>query len=377
LHYFGTDAAWAAEDVTPVDSPQISVVMPAYNAEPYIQHAIRSILNQTFEAFELIVVVADSSDRTSTIVKRAAAEDSRIRLQRQPRTGIVDGRNLGAQLARAPYIAWLDADDVAVPRRLELQVRFMDRHPDVAVLGGSILATDQTLKALFPVRYPTDIGRVSATLPRANALAASTAMIRTSAYHVVGGCRTAFKQGAEDYDLWLRLSESFQLANLPELLGYYRIHPDQVSGTRVERFVLPTVAAQLSAWARRDGRDDPYGEMDAFTYAALVNIEPSAARVDTVLLDATAAEAIFLTLVGQVSDAIALLDWAKAITSGSRIPRQTRARVLLANSLVAWGDKRTTNAIYSTARAALLDPRHIARMLTSGIAAKLWRDVPN
>lgn len=353
--------------------PRVSVVMPAYNSGRYIEEALHSLTSQTFEAIEVIVVDGGSTDGTLKIVERAAADNPRIRFERQVNTGIVDARNLGASLARGEYLAWLDADDVAVPHRIEQQVQFMDMHPNIAALGGSILVADQHLRPILPVRYPTQPAQVSATLPDANALAASTALIRASAYRTVGGCRSAFRQGAEDYDLWLRLSESSQLANLPDFLGVYRIHPNQVSGIGVERFVLPTVAAQLSFRARRELRSDPYGELERFTYAQFVRTEPSKPAVDTLLLQATAGQAMFLALVGHASDALQLLDWAAGTTIGSQVGRRTRAKISVARAIVSWRTRRPVRALQSMVGAALLDPHHVARMLNKGVEARVWR----
>src|SRR5207253_3394469 len=132
--------------------------------------------------FEVIVVDGDSTDATASIVEALAACDPRVRLDRQKRTGIVDGRNRGAMLARGEYLAWLDADDLAVRHRLERQVRFLDAHPGVAAVGGTIVVTDESLRPFLTVRYPTDSAEIAARLPQANVLAASTMMIRLSAY---------------------------------------------------------------------------------------------------------------------------------------------------------------------------------------------------
>jgi GT2 family glycosyltransferase len=351
--------------------------MPAYNSDRYVQEALHSLTSQTYEAIEVIVVYGGSSDGTQNIVERAAAADSRVRLERQVHTGIVDARNLGAGLARGQYLAWLDADDVAVPHRIERQVQFMDMHPNVAALGGSMLVADQKLRPILPVRYPTQPAQISATLPDANALAASTAMIRASAYKTVGGCRSAFRQGAEDYDPWLRLSESFQLANLPDFLSFYRIHPNQVSGIGVERFVLPTVAAQLSFRTRRELLSDPYGELERFTYAHFVQTGASRQTVDTLLLQATAGQAMFLALVGQASDALRLLEWAAGITSPSQVGRRTRAKISVARAVVSWRTQRPVSADQAMVGAMLLDPRHVAHMLSRGVQARVWRQDAN
>jgi glycosyltransferase involved in cell wall biosynthesis len=354
-----------------MEHPHVSVVIPTYNAAQFIQVAIESILAQTFSDFEVIVADGDSTDGTAAAVEMLAARDVRVHLDRQQRTGIVDGRNRGATLARGQYLAWLDADDVALPYRLERQVQFMDTHADVAAVGGTIVVGDENLQPLITVRYPTQPARIAASLPEGNVLAASAAMIRTSAYRAVGGCRGPFKQGAEDYDLWLRLCERYRLANLPDLLAYYRTHSGQVSSTGIERFVIPTVAAQLSARARREGRADVYGEADVFSYELFRRLEPNSARVDRAILAATASQSIFLAFIGELDAADKLLTWAEHITAHGSPPRQSRARTRLARAILTWKSGQLATAALLGGQAALLDPGRMAGMLLKGVRARL------
>jgi glycosyltransferase involved in cell wall biosynthesis len=349
--------------------PRVSVVMPAYNSEKYLTEAIRSITSQSFKEVELIVVDGGSTDRTSSIVEDISAQDARVRLVRQAHTGIVDGRNRGAALARGEYLAWLDADDVAAPHRFERQVQFLDIHAGVAAVGGNIVVTDEHLRPRLRVTYPTDSAQIAATLPDANVLATSATMLRLSAYRSVGGCRRAFKQGAEDYDLWLRLSERHPLANLPEVLAYYRTHASQVSSSGVERFVIPTVAAQLSATARRKGQPDVYGDVDVFTYEWLASMAQNRIELDHAILNAAAGQATYLALIGQPDTARSLLEWANSTVHTRRIARLTRAHVQLAKSIGAWQDHRRSAALVAGIQAAALDPVRFARMVARGLGA--------
>lgn len=352
-------------------APRVSVVMPSHNSGKYIAEAITSITTQTFSDLEVIVIDGDSTDATRAIVEEIAARDSRVRLVRQAHTGIVDGRNRGAALARGEYLAWLDADDVALPCRLRYQVQFLDAHPDVAAVGGTIVVTDAHLRARLRVTYPLESAQIASVLPEANVLATSATTLRLAAFHAVGGCRPAFRQGAEDYDLWLRLAERHQLRNLPEVLAYYRQHPNQSSTPGVERFILPTVAAQLSARARRSGRPDPFGDVDRFTYEWFVAMEPSRSAIDQLVLHASAGQATYLALIDQPETAQALLDWAFSITAETDIARPTRARVRLAEGITAWKSQRRPAAIAALLQAAALDPLRFGRMLLRGASARV------
>src|SRR3989442_874819 len=114
---------------------RISVVMPVYNAERYVTEAIDSILQQTFEDFEFIIVDDGSTDRTPSILHSFASKDGRIRLYQQGNAGLVASLNCCFRLATAPYIARMDADDISLPERLRAQFEYLGNHRDVGILG--------------------------------------------------------------------------------------------------------------------------------------------------------------------------------------------------------------------------------------------------
>ena len=348
--------------------PRVSVVVPVYNGQAHVRDALHSLLCQTLADFEVIVVDDGSTDETARIVSEVAVIDRRIQLHRQEHRGVVAARNLAASIASGMYLAWLDADDVALPRRIESQVRFMDAHPHTAALGGTIALTDVDLKVLLRMRYPTDPRQIGARLINGNVFAASAAMIRLSAYKSVGGCRPAF-QGTEDYDLWLRLSEAFELANLPDLLAYYRVHPAQASRRRAERLVLSTVGAQLSARARRASRPDPYDALGEISYQALLQTASSKCEVDNAVLSVAAGEAMLMTLLGFGTGARALVDWATQLTHGSGVGRGLRAKVQLAYALSSWRARDWPRAALSISLASMLDPYETTRAFARGLRA--------
>src|SRR5258706_6371791 len=122
--------------------PRVSILIPAYNAQRYIVEAVESMLAQTYGNFECIVVDDGSTDRTAPLLSELQRRDSRVRPLRVPHGGIVDALNAGADAARGDLIARMDADDVALPDRLDTQVRYMDAHPDVVALGSKVLLVD-------------------------------------------------------------------------------------------------------------------------------------------------------------------------------------------------------------------------------------------
>lgn len=251
--------------------PLVSVVMSVYNQAGFVGEAIESIIGQSFPEFELIVINDGSTDGSGEIIERYTRADARLRAFDQPNRGLAYTANRGCALARGRYIARLDSDDVAVSGRLERQVEFLERRPQVAVLGGAwyVLGKSGAGNGFF--LPPQDDRTIKATLPRGNCFAQSTVMMRAEAFRAVGGYRQAFAP-SEDYDLWLRMSERYQMANLPYPLAYYRVHPQQATSTRIEAHALVTLAAQAAARRRASGGRDPLDDVESVTPEALASL---------------------------------------------------------------------------------------------------------
>ena len=118
--------------------PRVSVLLPAYNEEGFLEQAVESILGQTESSFELILVDDGSTDGSRTLLERLAATDQRIKLIHQPHKGIVAALNRGMREASGRYVARMDADDLAHPKRLELQAKYLDLHPDTGMVGSRV-----------------------------------------------------------------------------------------------------------------------------------------------------------------------------------------------------------------------------------------------
>jgi len=236
--------------------PQVSVVIPVWNGERYLKEAIESVLAQDFCDFELIIVDDGSTDK-STKVAEGFLDDPRISIRRQSNAGVVSARNTGLLAARSEFVAFLDADDVAKPLRLSKQFNYLKGHPEVAVVGSHISHFTADQGAYRTQEFPVGVSQVAHALAIGNPLAQPAVMLRKSMVAAVGGYREAFKHGAEDYDLWLRLSERYLLDNLPEVLTLYRIHADSLTHRlRYEQ----TFAAMVAACAHRRrvaGQGDP------------------------------------------------------------------------------------------------------------------------
>jgi GT2 family glycosyltransferase len=241
---------------------RVSVIMPAYNAERWLEEAVESVLRQTEPNFELLAIDDGSTDRTPAILAQAASRDQRVRVSRRPHLGLCAALNLGLSQARAPLIARLDCDDMAHHERLSRQAGFLDRHPDVGVLGSWAREIDEAGLLLGERRPSPDPDAIDAQLLRGNPMIHSAIMARTELLQRAGGYRPAF-EAAEDYDLWLRLAEQTRLANLPETLIDYRVHPHAVTGRQPLRMEFSARLARRAAEERRKGRPDPASALDA------------------------------------------------------------------------------------------------------------------
>ncbi len=212
--------------------PLVSVVMPVYNAGRFLADAVNSIRKQTFGDWEMICVNDGSTDGSGQVLDEFAARDARIRIVHQANAGIVGALNRGCELACGPLICRMDGDDIAMPDRMEKQLAYLRSSPNCVAVGGSILEIDVDGDPLCCSRLATDHTDIENNLlHRRTGLFHPTAMIRTEAMHAVGGYRAAY-QWVEDHDLWLRLAQRGQLANIEEVVLCYRQHASSVCWQR-------------------------------------------------------------------------------------------------------------------------------------------------
>ncbi|KKU68846.1 MAG: glycosyl transferase [Parcubacteria group bacterium GW2011_GWA2_47_16] len=213
--------------------PRISVIMPVYNGEKYIKRAIDSIIRQTFADFELIIINDGSIDRSMEIVKSFG--DRRIvTVENEQNTGLSAVRNQGLSTARGDLIAFLDCDDISHPDRLELEVAFLDTHPDFGLVGSYTRLIDMNSKptgVLWREHIPCE--KFPLRVMFGNTFTTSSVMLRKTALPP-----TRFRDGfapAEDYELWTRMLKKWKGWNIPKILTDYRIHP---AGTSIEKKAL-------------------------------------------------------------------------------------------------------------------------------------------
>ncbi len=212
-------------------SPAISVVMPIYNSEAYIKEAIDSILAQTFTDFEFIIIDDGSSDNGFAIAK-SYTDPRIIAVKNEHNIGLALSINRGIDMSRGRYIARMDQDDISLPDRFSKQYTYMESHPDIAILGAWALTFGSGTHT--PITHPTDPKELKVNLLFRTSLVHPTIFIRTEflkKYAIRYGHMENNKTVGyiEDYDFYTRCSQYGNIANLGEVLLYYRRHAQQTS----------------------------------------------------------------------------------------------------------------------------------------------------
>jgi glycosyltransferase involved in cell wall biosynthesis len=217
-----------------MDSPRISVLLPVYNDEKYVGAAVESILRQSFRDFELVIVNDGSTDDTPAILESLAEADDRIRLYHQENRGVSGTRNRLIELARGQFIANMDGDDISAADRLEVQIDYLRRHPEVDLVGTQMEYID-------PQGQPT--GKPVTTTPTDPATITWQLLFGMCVFHATWCARreTMLTEAydpdfryAEDYDLISRLSRCHTIANVDQPLYKVRESPSRISNEKAE-----------------------------------------------------------------------------------------------------------------------------------------------
>jgi hypothetical protein len=215
-------------------TPHISVLVPVYNGMPYLPETVESLLQQTFTDFEIIALDDGSTDASAEYL--ASVNDPRLRIERLSRTGLSAALNHGLGVARAPLIARLDADDVALPDRFQLQYDYLAAHPDCVALGCQSIHINEHGECIGAGRFPTSLLAIRWESLFRSPILHPGSMYRRDDVLALGGYRQVFDV-AEDYDLWTRLLGRGTLANLPQQLLRYRVHAKSVCSIHKDKQV--------------------------------------------------------------------------------------------------------------------------------------------
>lgn len=212
------------------DKPTVSVVMSVYNGQTYLPTAIESILSQTFVDFEFIIVDDGSTDSSLEIIRGYEARDDRVRIiLNEKNIGLAKSLNKGIALAQGRFIARMDADDISLPNRFEKQIEYLENNPEIFVLGGSVVSIDDEGRLGKLSAYPLRPQQVKWLLFFGHHLAHPTSMFRTELFLTLGIKYNENLKTTQDFDIWVQIAERFAIANLPDVLLYYRDHEDNVS----------------------------------------------------------------------------------------------------------------------------------------------------
>lgn len=216
------------------NSPLISVVIPTFNSEIFIRETINSVLNQTYQNFEIIIIDDESTDNTVSILKEFSNKYNRIKYFQIPHAGRPSvPRNYGTEKSNGEFIAFLDADDIWVKNKLEIQLKEFEKNPkNILVYSMSVTFRDVNLFSanyeVLPLLY-----KVCRTkqdfITKGNSITCSSVLLKKEYFKKVNGFDEDPKLQVEDYDLWIRLSELGLFTFIPRIQTYYRIHGKQFS----------------------------------------------------------------------------------------------------------------------------------------------------
>jgi len=201
--------------------PRISVILPTYNGEEYLQDALQSIFAQTYSDFEVIAINDGSTDQTPEILD--SVKDKRLKVIYQKNHGLALSLNIGIRAATGEFIARQDQDDISLPTRFEKQVEYFDNHPKCGLLGTHANIWKNNQKTKRKIQHPYDnatlqlLGLFNCRFVHSSVMARTEVMINAGMYP-----SDPLRNPPEDFDLWLRMMKQCDVANLPLPLLYYR-----------------------------------------------------------------------------------------------------------------------------------------------------------
>ncbi len=255
------DTTWGMgeeiERCSHIMNPEISILMSCYNASRWLSESIDSILTQTYGNFEFIIIDNGSTDDTWDIIQRYRDQDKRIVAISKNNTLLPDSLNVGIAQAKGEWIAKLDADDLCEPTRLEEQINFARKHPEVVLLGAGFLEIDEQGKLIKKHLYPSEHSALVRHLEHLQSFFPhSSAFYRLDMIRLIGGYNLHFRM-AQDWQLWSELALRGKIMCLPKYLVKIRKHPDQLSseneGKSANHESMAVIVCRL---LRKAGRKD-------------------------------------------------------------------------------------------------------------------------
>jgi glycosyltransferase involved in cell wall biosynthesis len=268
--------------------PQIAVVMSVYNNAEFLLKAIDSIRAQTFRDWQLIIVDDGSTDGSAEIVRQLLPRDWRIKLISRENKGLTVSLNEALAVARSPYIARMDGDDIALPERFEKQIAYLRSHPECVCLGSQVELIDPFDAPIEKPVHKLTHEEIDAELLKGAgwALVHPVTMMRRDAIERVGRYKEEFNN-VEDLDLFLRLAEIGRVANLPDVLLKYRKHASSVNHLRFENQIRLNRIVVQQAHERRGipftpsefGKDVPMPKAKQYHFWGWANLKRGNVKV--------------------------------------------------------------------------------------------------
>jgi glycosyltransferase involved in cell wall biosynthesis len=232
-------------------SPPLTVLLSVHNGRRYLREAVQSILDQSFGDFEFLIINDGSTDDSLEILNEFAQSDSRIRIVSRANRGLTVTLNEGITLARGEFIARMDADDIALPDRLEKQLTYLQDNPECVLVGSRVLLVDPDglpIREICNQQSHEDIDY--SLMTHGWPLVHPAVTLRASAVRAIGGYSEKYRTN-QDHDLFLRLAEHGRLANLPDTLLKYRQHEKSISMGNVKKRIDPLEKILEEAHRRR------------------------------------------------------------------------------------------------------------------------------
>ncbi len=212
--------------------PNVSVIISTFNRPSLLRQAIESVCSQSFQDWELIVINNGSTDDTAQVISEYVQKDSRISSVFQKRSILSRVRALGSRLAKGEYVTYLDDDDYYFPNKLDVQVEFLDKHKDIALVYSYLDLVDENQKIIRVL--PEKPAANYLELIHGNAIQLSSALFRRKCFNQIGSFNTSL-DSCDDYEFCLRLTKNFPIAFLPVNVGIYRWHSQNMSHKKVLR----------------------------------------------------------------------------------------------------------------------------------------------
>jgi len=217
----------------------VSVLMPVFNCEKFLSESIMSILSQTFTNFEFLILDDGSTDKSLAIIEKFREQDKRIKVfKNEKNMGVVESRNRLINLSTGKYIVWIDSDDIALPKRISEQVKFLNKNPDVGLVGANLIRIDEKGNKKCVWKYETNSNKLKVELFFHSPFS-TVVMIRRSA--LPEKLYDEMFSVAEDYDFYCRIAENCRIANIPIPLLKCRDNSKSLSNLKKSEMKILTV----------------------------------------------------------------------------------------------------------------------------------------